>query len=156
SEFEGWWYEGGGIYRHVRLVSLSPTHVAPWGVHIVSNVKDPRDGIQADARLEVTTTVANDHGAAAYAILLTEVLDPNGLPITAERTTHSMPTNSTFEFKQSLALPKANLWSCEHPSLYRLRTTVFVSPQSSAAWAGKPNREAQKLVDQLNTDFGVR
>ena len=155
-EFEGWWYEGGGIYRRVRLVSVSPTHVAPQGVQIVSNVKDPGDGTRADARLEVTTTVANDDAVTVYGILLTEVLDPNGAPINAERTTHTMAPNSTFEFKQSLALSKANLWSCEHPYLYRVRTSMFVSPQVSAAWAGKPTREGQKLVDQVNTDFGVR
>ena len=156
TDFEGWWYEGGGIYRPVHLVSMAPTHVAPWGVHIVSNVTDPRDGAQADARLEVTTTVANDEAATMYGILLTEVLDPNGAPITAERTTHQMAANSTFEFRQSLAVLKANLWSCEHPYLYRVRTSLFVSAQTSAGWAGKPNREGQKLVDQVTTDFGVR
>ena len=29
--YDGWWYEGGGIYRHVRLVTLDPVHIAPMG-----------------------------------------------------------------------------------------------------------------------------
>ena len=28
---EGWWYEGGGIYRHVWLNAAAPVHVAPDG-----------------------------------------------------------------------------------------------------------------------------
>ena len=28
---EGWFYEGAGIYRHVRLVKTAPVHVAQWG-----------------------------------------------------------------------------------------------------------------------------
>ena len=29
--FEGWWYEGAGIYRHVRLVTTDRLRIAPWG-----------------------------------------------------------------------------------------------------------------------------
>src|SRR5262249_53414540 len=143
SDFEGWWYEGGGIYRHVRLVSESPMHVAPWGVQIVSNVKDPRDGLQADARLDVTTTVANDDTATAYAMLLTEVLDADGAPVTVERTTHSIAAHVTFDFKQSLAISKANLWSCEHPYLYRLRSSVFITTAPLGNRAAKGRHEIQ-------------
>lgn len=28
---EGWWYEGGGIYRHVSLFTAQPVHIKPWG-----------------------------------------------------------------------------------------------------------------------------
>lgn len=160
-DFEGWWYEGGGIYRHTRLVSVAPVHVAPWGVNILSNVRDPGDGVQADARLQITTTVANDDAAPRYAMLLTEVIDNDGVPVTAERTTHGIAAHATLDFKQSLAVSKANLWSCENPYLYHLRTSVFVSSPPPGDSNGKPNRAmqppaVQKLVDQITTDFGVR
>ena len=29
---EGWFYEGGGIYRHVSLVAQDPVSAVPWGV----------------------------------------------------------------------------------------------------------------------------
>ena len=36
---EGWFYEGGGIYRHVWLRSTAtPAHIAPWGVYVPSEV----------------------------------------------------------------------------------------------------------------------
>ena len=31
---EGWWMEGGGIYRHVWLTQTSSdAYIAPWGTH---------------------------------------------------------------------------------------------------------------------------
>lgn len=34
--FEGWWYEGGGIYRHVSLTATDPLHVPTWGTYVIS------------------------------------------------------------------------------------------------------------------------
>ena len=31
--FTGWWYEGGGIYRHNHLVSVNPVHIVVDGVY---------------------------------------------------------------------------------------------------------------------------
>jgi beta-galactosidase/beta-glucuronidase len=42
--YDGWWYEGGGIYRHVRLVMVDPVHIAPDGVFVAPTVVDPGNG----------------------------------------------------------------------------------------------------------------
>jgi len=141
TQFEGWWYEGGGIYRHTRLISVAPTHVSPQGVHVVSNVSDPRDGVQADARLQITTTVANDAAASDRAVLLSEVINADGVVVAHARVAHHIDAGASYNFQQAMALPRANLWSCEHPYLYHLRTSVLLGG---------------KIVDQIATDFGVR
>jgi beta-galactosidase len=141
TKFEGWWYEGGGIYRHSRLVSVAPMHVSPWGVHVVAKVSDPGDGVQADAQLQITTTIANDSAAAIRATVLSEVISADGVGVATEKTTHRLTAKGSFDFRQSLALSRANLWSCERPYLYRLRTSVLVR---------------EETVDQITTDFGVR
>ncbi len=41
SRSEGWWYEGGGIYRHVWLNVANPLHVAPWGTFVAAAVQGP-------------------------------------------------------------------------------------------------------------------
>src|SRR5215469_15515150 len=45
SRFEGWFYEGAGIYRHVWLVKTSALHIAPDGVYVrtafLNNLPDP-------------------------------------------------------------------------------------------------------------------
>ena len=33
NAMEGWWYEGGGIYRHTWLVKRNPVHIITDGVY---------------------------------------------------------------------------------------------------------------------------
>jgi beta-galactosidase len=141
TKFEGWWYDGGGIYRHTRLVSVAPVHVTPCGVHVIAEVKNPGEGVQADAQLQITSTLANDSTDTVNATVLSEVIDAEGRVVTGKKSTHRLAAKSSFDFQQSLALSKANLWSCENPHLFHLRTSVFVRG---------------KMVDQITTDFGVR
>lgn len=141
TDFEGWWYEGGGIYRHVRLVSVAPVHVAPWGVQVVAHVKDPRNGVQADAQLDIVTSLANDGPSGVSATVLNEVLDPDEAVVTTKRTAQHLNSKEGQDVHQSLGLPKASLWSCERPYLYHLRTSVLVRGE---------------VVDQTTTTFGVR
>jgi beta-galactosidase len=141
TQFEGWWYEGGGIYRHTRLISVAPAHVAPWGVYVSAAVKDHGNGTQADAQLSIATSVADDAGTAEDGTVLSEVIDANGAVVASGRTTRGIPAKGSIDLQQSLALPKANLWSCDHPYLYQLRTSVLVGG---------------KLVDQVTNYFGAR
>ncbi len=141
TQFEGWWYEGGGIYRHTRLISVAPMHVAPWGVYVTATIRDPHDGIRADAQLGITTSIANDADAPARATVLSEVIDRDGAVVGRTRTKRDIEAKSSFQFLQSLALPRANLWSCDRPYLYELRTSVLV---------------AGRKIDQVTTPFGVR
>ena len=141
TQFEGWWYEGGGIYRHTRLISVAPIHVAPWGVHVVSEVSNPGDDTQADARLQITTAFENDSPEASDVTVLSEVLNANGAIVATRQITHRLTAKANLDFHQSLALPKANLWSCGRPYLYRLRTSVLAGGET---------------VDQITTSFGVR
>src|SRR6202012_6275225 len=39
SQFDGWFYEGAGIYRHVWLVKTGPLALAPDGVFVWSEFK---------------------------------------------------------------------------------------------------------------------
>ncbi len=56
---EGWWYEGGGIYRHTWLVTYDDIHVDRWGVFVKPEVSG------RDALLEIETTVCNETFAKA-------------------------------------------------------------------------------------------
>ena len=141
TSFEGWWYEGGGIYRHTRLVSVAPVHVSPCGVHLVTRLNNVRDGAKADSVLQITTTLANDGVAPDRATVLSEVLDADGKVVATARMPHRLGAGCCFDFAQALKLRGANLWSCDRPYLYRLRTSVLASGET---------------VDQVTTDFGVR
>src|SRR5205809_3273648 len=48
------WYSGSGIYRHVRLVTSDPVHVAQWGTYITTPAVTA-----ASAQVTMRTTIRN-------------------------------------------------------------------------------------------------
>jgi len=139
--YDGWWYEGGGIYRHVRLVMVDPVHIAPDGLFVAPTVADPGDGIQADATVQVDTQVANSSPAAIETSLHYEILATDGRQLATATTTRRLAPGAKVQFSSSIPLPRARLWSPDHPQLYTLRSTVIAAGQT---------------VDQVTTAFGVR
>ena len=78
-EFEGWWYEGGGIYRHVYYTAKDPLHVATWGTHVIPELTEGNPN--ADAELTVKTRVKNDGSAPAQCEVISEIIGPEGTPL---------------------------------------------------------------------------
>ena len=133
---EGWWYEGGGIYRHVWLTKLDPLHVGRWGIFVTT------PEVSADAAtVAIATTVANDGAEAGETTLRSTVLDAQGSPVAETETSGSVPAGGQRDFHQELALDSPTLWSLDGPYLYTLRTTV---------------EEGGRVTDRTETPFGVR
>jgi beta-galactosidase len=138
---EGWFYEGGGIYRHTRLVIVNPLHVVPWGVYVNADVPDPGDGIAADSNVTVETTVKNETTGDASSSVLSEILDSTGAVVGSAQTPLNVAKGATEVATQKIALAKAHLWSVDNPYLYRLRTSLL---------------SGSNVVDQITTPFGAR
>lgn len=139
--WDGWWYEGGGIYRHVRLVAVDPIHIAPDGVFIAPAVANPGDGVRADAIAVTLTDISNTSAARAHVTVSSEILDAAGRVIATATSDHELGIGSSRKVTQEIALPSATLWSPQNPYLYRLRSTVTAG---------------ERIVDQVITRFGVR
>jgi beta-galactosidase len=130
---EGWWYEGGGIYRHVWLNVADPVHVAPWGTYVISMVKNPLG--KTSATLTIQTTLDGMNGGVKERVL-SQIYGPQGVLVGSDTSLVS-GTNLT----QHVSVPHARLWSLTQPSLYRLHTEVV---------------ENGKIVDAVDTPFGIR
>ena len=139
--WDGWWYEGAGIYRHVRLVTVDPVHIAADGVFVAPAVTDPGNGTNADSMVAVQTGVTNETGSAITATVQSQMLDARGKVVVSRQAIQPLAAGAAAVVEQQLSLPQARLWSLENPYLYQLRSTIEV--------AGKP-------VDQVTTPFGVR
>jgi beta-galactosidase len=140
--YDGWWYEGGGIYRHVRLVTVDQVHIAPDGVFVQSTVTDdPRGGQTANAVVDVETELGNSGSAPVSATISSEILDTGDRGLVTVSSVYEVGVASVVRLHQQIPLEQARLWSTEHPELYRLRSTVSV---------------AGKVVDQVITTFGIR
>ena len=136
TEFEGWWYEGAGIYRHTWLVKTSPLHVAPWGTHVISDVK-------ADAAdLTAKTRLANDSNEAVRVDLVSTVLDSHGQSVaqSTEKDIALEPWRER-ELAPRMTVPNPMLWSLVEPNLYRLVTEI---------------KKGTAVVDRYETTFGIR
>ena len=137
---EGWWYEGGGIYRHVWLTATEPLHVAHWGTYITSeitNVLSPSPSADVTIRTRVVNESADDQTCE----LVTSVLDPSGAEVALVRSQATVKRGEEVEVTQLAKLATAKLWSCETPHLYRAVTRVV---------------RGSRTVDDYATTFGIR
>jgi len=138
---EGWWYEGGGIYRHVWLNVADPVHVAPWGTFVTAQLPEPKEGVAPSAAtVTIKTTLANA-GASAPVRLVSRVIDDTGKAVGDASANVLLPASGSQEETQQVSVPSPHLWSLEAPRMYRLVTLV---------------QRAGKTIDTCQTPFGIR
>jgi beta-galactosidase len=144
---EGWWYEGGGIYRHVWLNFASPVHVRPWGTFVTANVLRPQGaprgafGPAAPADLTIQTDLDNASTVGEQVKVASTVVDPQGGVVATVSSSVHAAQGSGGHVVQTVHLDRAQLWSIRTPRLYTLRTTVLLD---------------NRPIDRVDTPFGVR
>jgi beta-galactosidase len=138
SQYEGWFYEGAGIYRHAWLNVFDDLHIAQdGGVY----VRTSTDG--ARTTVTVTTQVENRGLGATGATVSTYITDRAGKQLVeGKQQSLQLPVNGVGAVTGSMELSSPTLWSLEDPYLYRL---VAVVRDGSG-----------KIVDQETVKFGVR
>ena len=136
SQYEGWFYEGAGIYRHVWMEKYDPLHITEYGVFIRAVVRENKAFIVAQ------TEVSNQGEKGTGFVLESRITDPDGkqaaFALTGGLSANSLQT-STFSADLSVINPK--LWSLETPNLYTLVALV---------------KAGGKVVDSISTTFGIR
>lgn len=139
---EGWWYEGGGIYRHVWLNVTDPVHVAPWGTLVTSKLPEPAAGHPATAAdVSVQTTVENDSARSSACTLVSQLIDETGRTVGAATSSVSVPAGATQDVTQHVMVSNPRLWSVETPHLYHVTTAI---------------QQGRRLADTYDTPFGIR
>jgi len=137
EDTEGWWYEGGGIYRHTWLVKRSPVHIVTDGVY-ANPVKAP-DGTWV---IPAEVTLANTGPEAASASVDIAVFDAAGQRVAGARSASvSIVPQGDNLAKVEVPVSAPQLWSVDKPTLYTVRTTVL---------------RDDKPVDSLDTSCGFR
>ena len=136
TEYEGWWYEGAGIYRHVWLTKTDRLHVARFGTYVTT------PSISTDkASVSIKTTLKNEYKVAKNFTLVSKIVDNKGVVLDAKTTSRAIEPFSSTEIAQKGAIKKPLLWSPETPNLYKVLTEVT---------------ENGKIIDTYETTFGVR
>jgi len=117
---EGWWYEGAGIYRHVRLFAKERQCIAHDGLWICPRKKD--------GYWEVVCEVKCDNidysDKPVYALV--ELRDPAG-DITGTGRTENIviPADGSTAAKTVVSVTAPQLWDVDSPVLYSAEVTLF-------------------------------
>ena len=137
---EGWFYEGGGIYRHVWLTITSPVHIANDGVAFCSRFLN---GDYSRALLSVTAEVRNLSRCSQDAEIRVCLLDKEGREVTSAKGCgkKEVKPSYTVDYGAELTVETPRLWSTECPYLYTLRTEVLCQGET---------------VDVKETKVGIR
>jgi beta-galactosidase len=148
SQFEGWFYEGAGIYRHVWLVKTGPLAIAPDGIFVYSQFKN--NVPEGPAEIHIQTTVLNKLANRAIATVVAEVVGPDGKIIGSAQSQDGVGPDAQSEFEQTISVSKPVLWSPETPKLYKVVVKVF--------GAGSTDHSAnpKETIDLKENEFGIR
>ena len=119
NAMEGWWYEGGGIYRHTWLVKRDAVHIATDGVH-ANPVRQPDGKWMLPVEVTVNSAARNE----APVQVETTLIAPGGKPVAKAETTVTAKPFEDVVAKSSLAVDSPQLWSVDSPTLYEVRTVV--------------------------------
>lgn len=139
SKFEGWFYEGAGIYRHVWLDKTGPVAITPAGIFVYSQFKNNVPSGRAEINVEAG--LLNSAPKAVNATVGLEIISPEGKSVSKFKKSVQVKSATAETVKLQSKVSSPVLWSPESPRLYRLVTTVEVD--------GKP-------VDRKETEFGIR
>ena len=136
TDFEGWWYEGCGIYRHVWLVKTDKLHVDRFGTYVTTPV------VSVDSVVvNIKTMLNNDNRIPKHVTLVSKITDAKGIVLDTRTSTQQLEPFGKLEILQKGSIKKPLLWSPETPALYKVLTEVFENGQ---------------IVDTYETSFGAR
>ena len=136
SEYEGWFYEGAGIYRHVWLKKMNPLHITSDGVY----VQTKQTGNNADVIIQ--NKIINEKYSAGTVSVQNYIINKNGNKIaTSAEQKITLNVNETKTTNQTININNVHLWNIDDPYLYRLVSLV---------------KQNGKIIDSATTKFGVR
>ncbi|NCG09278.1 MAG: DUF4982 domain-containing protein [Verrucomicrobia bacterium] len=140
QEFELWSYEGGGIYRAVRLVATDAVHVPYSGTCVRSHFLNEDDF--SEAEVDCSTLLENAGREAVEAVVHFKVFEDGGSDL-VHHSSHSVDIESGERviIDDQFTIEHPQLWSVDSPSLYRLETEV---------------RVGKTPCDIYTTPFGIR
>ncbi len=136
TQYEGWFYEGAGIYRHVWLHQYNNTHIVNDGLFVYTDVKG------TSATVGIETIISNNNLAVSGGIVYSYITDRSGkkLAQTTEQP-FSLAVNGVQTVKLKTTVNNVRLWSLEDPYLYRVVSVI---------------KSGNKVLDTVQQRFGIR
>lgn len=122
SESEGWWYQGGGIYRHVWIEHKKEVYV--------SDVYAKQKMSGNTAHICVETEITNKSADTYNGKLSIEISDKNGKKFFAE-TVVCVKSFKKVSEEVNIDIENPYLWSCEEPNMYSVKAWLGNGDEAS-------------------------
>ncbi len=121
-ETEGWWYEGAGIYRHVKLYAKDNLHIAHNGIWAKTLLKE---GTKNSWKIELETTVENSNYCDGTVTVGAKLFDGDKLVTESLSKPAKCGGDTKTPVMQTLNVSKPTRWDVDNPKLYTLEVTVY-------------------------------
>ncbi len=136
TQYEGWFYEGAGIYRHVWLISANDVRIADDGIYIYSSQTKDKAIVSTEIEIENLSSIKNEIQ------VVTEIFDREGNPKASSKIENfSIEGLKNSNIKQKIKLKNPIFWDIENPYLYRVVVNLY---------------SKDKLIGRVEKRFGIR
>ncbi len=130
------WYAGGGIYRHVRLVTSPALHIEPSGVAVTTTAADEKE-----ATLKIETSINNSSDKPETLVISSLAIDTDKKASPLADSKITLAAGEHKAVSQEIKISNPYLWGVESRQLYLLATRITVEGI---------------VVDEVRTPFGIR
>ena len=142
QSFTGWWYEGGGIYRHTWLFTTNHVHLVVHGVYGASQVmgtitdhdpNDPSKGQYADAEFYPLAEVVNENANQMQVMVSVELIGEDNVEkgsVTSQVMSID-PGNFAIANLTIPSISQIELWSITRPYFYKLHVMLISASDKS-------------------------
>ncbi|MHA4806652.1 beta-galactosidase GalA [Flavitalea flava] len=148
TQYEGWFYEGAGIYRHAWLCRYNDLHVAENGLFIYPEMegypgaKGFPEGKRQKAAFHIETTVENSGTKDSVCSVFTFITGREGKRVgeARDQVVHVAP-GEQITLKQLIQVNDPKYWSPDNPYLYRVVSLI---------------KSGNTLIDSVSQRSGLR
>ncbi len=119
DEFEGWWYQGGGIYRDVFLTVTDKTAIDRYGVYA------PYKKVDGGFEINFQTTVINTEFENQSVTAVSELVDNEGNTVLSVSAEGVAAKKQKTVLNSVATVKKPKLWNIDTPNLYTIKTTLY-------------------------------
>jgi beta-galactosidase len=135
TQYEGWFYEGAGIYRHVWLQRTEPVNIDESELFIYSKQSGKSSSVHVEIPIRNNLKVSTNVQAYTY------ITNREGKKITQTTSLIEIVPNNIAIVKQQIQIINPHLWNVDDPYLYRVITIL---------------KSGGKTIDSVNTRYGIR
>jgi len=139
NSFEGWWYEGAGIYRHVKLFEKELIHITHNSLFAKPVIKENTEN---DWNVEISLEVENSGYEANSKVYATAELIFGEQILSMCKTTSAIAEcGEKISLEGGLTVDNPNRWDIDLPNLYEVKVTLW---------------QDEKILDMQSAKIGFR